>query len=594
MKSIASIAIFLLTPFLLQAQVVFKTLVPQQPVVAGESFQVQYIFREAVKITNFKAPSFAHFRFVSGPNQYSGSVATARGEKPLMNFVYTLEAIKPGRFMIPGAIATVNGKSIRSTDVTIDVISKERTSKLVDRNSASTNSDDVLQPGEDPYKKIRQNLLLKVMVDRSVCFVGEPVLATFKLYSRLESKSDIIKNPGFYGFTVYDMINLADKQLTTENIDGKIFEVHTIRKVQLYPLQAGSFNIDAMEVMNKVEFSRITARKKTEQEIAEDLLTNNDENKNKRNTELVEMNMRTEPVMIIVKPIPEKNRPVVYNGAVGSFSISASAVKNRVAKNEEGIFEITVSGNGNFTQLNTPVVEWPVGMEGFAPVILDSLDKTKLPLSGCRKFRYAFICSKPGQYQVQPVSFSFLDPGKKAYKTVSTPAVVVEISNEEKRDTIIAGKKVSIADTNDRASRVAAGIIISLVIIILTYWITYRSKPVSIKTKEIATIPTVDEVLTPARQAANLPDTEFFSILHRSVWEYMGARLGLEGSRMNKDDLVIKLQKQGVEGDIVLMLQKILMDCEAGMFTAVNLSINKDTMLMETKIALESINKKLF
>ena len=54
---------------------------------------------------------------------------------------------------------------------------------------------------------------MKVLVDKRSCFVGEPVLATFKLYSRLESKSDIVKNPGFYGFTVQDMINLADKQI---------------------------------------------------------------------------------------------------------------------------------------------------------------------------------------------------------------------------------------------------------------------------------------------------------------------------------------------------------------------------------------------
>ena len=52
---------------------------------------------------------------------------------------------------------------------------------------------------------------MKVLVDKRVCFVGEPVTAIFKLYSRLESKSDIVKNPGFYGFTVQDMINLDDK-----------------------------------------------------------------------------------------------------------------------------------------------------------------------------------------------------------------------------------------------------------------------------------------------------------------------------------------------------------------------------------------------
>ena len=105
------------------------------------------------------------------------------------------------------------------------------------------------------------------------------------MYSRLESKSDIVKNPGFYGFTVHDMVNLADKQVSTEKVNGKFFDVHTIRKVQLYPLQAGVFTIDAMEVKNKVEFSRSIVNKKTEQEIIEGILGNDEADEKKEDAD---------------------------------------------------------------------------------------------------------------------------------------------------------------------------------------------------------------------------------------------------------------------------------------------------------------------
>ena len=48
----------------------------------------------------------------------------------------------------------------------------------------------------------------------------------------------------------------------TEIVNGKPFDVHTVRIVQLYPLQAGLFTIDAMEVTNKVEFSKSVVNKK--------------------------------------------------------------------------------------------------------------------------------------------------------------------------------------------------------------------------------------------------------------------------------------------------------------------------------------------
>jgi hypothetical protein len=574
------------------AQVSFKTIAPQLPIVLGESFQVQYIIQDADKMGNIKAPSFRHFRFVSGPNFYTGSVTTMNGPQPLRNFVYTLEAISPGRFIIPGAMATVNGKPVRSNDVVIDVISKKQAAKLFDR-SVATSSEYILRPGENAYEKIRQNLFLKLVVDRTSCFAGEPVQAIFKLYSRLESNSDIVKNPGFYGFTVYDMINLSDKQMNTEMVNGKLFDVHTIRKMQLFPLQAGTFTIDAMEVRNKVEFSHSIVNKKTEQEIVEGMPGNGSEETKDDNVEVYETSMHTEPVGIQVKPVPFKNKPTAFNGAVGSFTISAAAMKERIAKNEEGVFEITIRGNGNFTQLNAPAIDWPDGIEGFEPKVRDSLDKTKLPLAGSRKFRYAFICNNPGLYQLPPVRFSFFDPRNKTFKTVSTIATQVEVSNEEKQNIVTTERKESIAGKNARASRVAAGIVILLVIIVLTYWVLHKEKLTSAVKKEIVAPSSVDEILAPVRNLINVSDKEFCRALHQSLWNYLGERLDLGGSEINKKTLFSKLKRKGIDEAVVSGLQKILTECEAGMFTTAALDTNKDDMLKEVKEILESINRKL-
>ena len=162
---------------------------------------------------------------------------------------------------IPGASCLADGKFEKSNEVTVRVISP----KEMDETSY------FLKQGEDPFQKIRENLFLKLTVDKSTCFVGEPLVATFKLYSRLQSRSNIIKNPGFYGFSVYDMVNVNDQAQTEEKLNGHWFDVHTILKVQLYPLQTGIFTIDPMELTNEVEFSRSVVNKKTEQEVTENM-----------------------------------------------------------------------------------------------------------------------------------------------------------------------------------------------------------------------------------------------------------------------------------------------------------------------------------
>ncbi len=291
MRRITTIFIFLTGGFSVNGQPLFKTIISPQPVVAGESFQVQYVLEDVNKTSFVKPPAFTGFRLITGPNVYTGTIPYLNGVKAVQNFVYTVEATRAGKFLIPGATTIVNGKFLKSNDVVIEVMPSGQMTGLSAKKTGDINSDYFLRPGEDPYAKIRRNLFLRVLVDKKNCFVGEPVVATYKLYSRLESKSDIVKNPGFYGFAVYDMINLADKEVVTENVNGKLFDVHTIRKVQLYPLQPGVFMIDAMEVKNRVEFSRTAVNKKTEQEIVEGVLGNNDEEHTEGNTETVETEM---------------------------------------------------------------------------------------------------------------------------------------------------------------------------------------------------------------------------------------------------------------------------------------------------------------
>lgn len=591
MKKRFYILILLLTPLLLKAQSGFKTIVPNQPVVAGESFQVQYVIPQTGRIGNFKAPSFKPFRLVSGPNQYTGTINGINSGIPVINYVFTLEAVRPGKFIIPGAVTTVNGKSVQSNDVLIDVISKQQAAKLFDR-AAGAGSDYLLRSGEDPYEKIRKNLFLKVLVNRTRCFSGEPVLATFKLYSRLQSKSDIIKNPGFYGFTVYDMVNLADKEIMTEEINGKVFDVHTIRKVQLFPLQPGVFSIDAMEVRNRVEFSRSVVNRKTEQEIAEGMLTGSEEGTVNENAEVYETSISTNPVVIHVNPLPAPNKPPAFNGAVGNFSISSSLIKNKIAKNEEGFFEIIISGQGNFTQLSAPVVNWPEGVEGFEPQVKDKIDETKFPLAGSRTFRYPFIGSGPGQYELPAVGFNFFNPSV-GYKTIATAPVQLFVSREEKTNVIKEEKKVSISETNAAASRTAAIIIISLVAAVFIYWIWFRKEAPVASKEEKAILPTVAEVLAPVYTLTNFGDREFYSMLRQSIWNFFNLHFNFSGSDMNKERLLDKIRAGGVGEEDINGINAILQQCEAGMFTNAEMPGEKNELLVKTKEILEKINGQL-
>lgn len=589
MRSFIFIAV-LLCSVILQAQVSFKTVVPQQSLVAGESFQVQYILEDADNASNLKPPVFKNFRYVAGPNLYTGSVPSIHGSKPLRNFVYTLEATRPGRFMIPGTTIVADGQLLQSDDVWVKVITKEEAMLLFGREMAAMSSDYILRPGEDPYQKIRKNLFLKVLVDKRSCYAGEPVTATFKLYSRLESKSDIVKNPGFYGFTVFDMVNLADKQVAAEMLNGKVYDVHTIRKVQLYPLQAGVFTIDPMEVRNKVEFSRSVVNKKTEQQIAEGMLSGSEEEPANKHAEVFESSMSSEAVTITVRPSPEKNKPALFTGATGNFSISAALVRTELRKNEEAWLEVTVSGKGNFLQLIPPAVQWPANVETFDAANTDKLDKTKMPLAGSRTFRFPFVAAAEGDFEIPAISYAFFDPDSNRYKTMTTKPVRFRVSGETVKEKVVTEKKKSVSSINTRASWVAGSIVAALFLAVFGYWLLRKKEPVVVKAEETLVVePSADEQLQVATQLAQHNDPAFYTELHRVIWEKLGHYFGLGGTNLNKAALYSKLAEKEISPEMTNTINHILTECETNLYTTAALESNKEQLLADARKVLASL-----
>ena len=578
MKGLFSFLVFCFLCLKTEAQVSVKTIVSKQPVVSGESFQIQYAVNRPASAIHFVSPSFVAFRVIRGPELFTGTEQVNGTTVSISNYVFTLEALKPGPYRLPAATVTVEGKQFSGSDAFVEVISKLQAAQL-------NEDDQQLLPGENPYKRIRQNLFLKLLVDRTSCFVGEPILATFKLYSRLASKSDIVKNPGFYGFTVLDVINLTDKKSEKENVNGKWFDVHTIRQVQLYPLRAGQFTVDPMEVVNEVEFSASSVNKKTEPEIIEGVPVDDIKKEN-----VYENTISTSPVTITVKAYPDKAKPENFSGATGNFSITSRFEKNELAKNEEGFLELTISGKGNFTQISAPEIKWPKGFEGFAATTQDDWDKNKSPLEGSRKFRYPFVIAGPGNYVFPAVAFSYFNPATKKYETVSSTEIKLNVTNEVIKKVVPPVAKNNIGNENAKASKVAFVVIFSLIAAGLAYWIFSKKKEEPV-VEEKKTAFQEEEDLLKVRNASLDTDTEFLNLLYSDLRSYLEKQLKLEPGVTSKEKIFYSLRQSGVQNEIVEQLQQLFSKCESGMFTTVSMTVDREDLLNKANRVIDAVKK---
>ncbi|HEY4290691.1 MAG TPA: BatD family protein [Puia sp.] len=444
------VVIALLPGLFASGQVKFSTWVSSQEVGQKEYLQIEYVVENAKQIDELTPPSFPGFEIVQGPIQSSGMSMINGNMSQYKGLSFVLQALHTGKFTIGGASATVDGHPLRSNAVKITVHAGGGSGGNNPPGPGGGNPfvqpfnvdpygnaerdverEYLLKPGENVNEKIRKNLFVKVQVDKNSCFVGEPIVATYKLYSRLSSESRVTKRPSLNGFSVYDMVDPGSDPVSVEKLNGKAYTVHIIRKTQLIPLQAGNIDLDPVEVDNTVHFVKGGGHQESRRGGSiRDLLDQMMDDDN-LGTEVDErVTLDTKPVTITVKPLPE-NKPANYNGAVGSFSIETSLANRSVAAQDEATLHVVVRGKGNLPVLTAPTITWPSGFEAFEPTAKEDVNKTVAPMSGSKSFDYVFIPRTPGHYTLPAVSFSYFDPSSQTYKSAEgepqdlqvTPAV---------------------------------------------------------------------------------------------------------------------------------------------------------------------------
>ncbi|MHA4808203.1 BatD family protein [Flavitalea flava] len=461
------ILIILVPGFFAAGQVKFTTVTSSQEIGRGEYLQVEFVVENAKQIEQLNPPDFPGFQVAQGPIQSSGMSIVNGNMSQYKALSFVLQPVKTGKFTIQGASAVVDGKRMTSNTVTVIVTAGTSGSGNSSNNSNPNNNsrsnpflqpawpdprtadpndvekEYILRPGENAKEKIRKNLFVRVQVDKNTCFVGEPIVATYKLYSRLSSESRVTKRPSLNGFSVYDMVDPNSEAVSVEKMNGKAFVVHIIRKTQLIPLQAGTIDLDPVEVENTVHFVKREEGSRGEGRSSGNSLRDLFDQLTDDNTmgpEVQEnVTVGTKPLTITVKELPEDNKPADYNGAVGSFTITASLTNRNMTAQDDATLQLVVNGKGNLPVINAPQVTWPSGIEAFEPTAKEDVNKTTVPMSGSKTFAYVFTARTPGHYTIPSVNFSFFDPVTHTYKKASTAPLDLQVSPSVKKQGATTG-----------------------------------------------------------------------------------------------------------------------------------------------------------
>jgi hypothetical protein len=404
------LALLFFSKAVLAADISFTASASKTRVAVGEVFEVSFAVNG--NLERFGPPAFAGFQVVGGPNQ-SSSMTSINGVTTVsMSLGYDLVGIKEGVYTIPAAIAVVDGKQYRSNAIKITVVKGPPAGQgggpgnAIGSGSANT----------DPSFDIRKRLFIRAVSDKTSVYQGEQIAVTYKLYTNIDIVDNALdKLPDFNGFWSQEIkINTQNVDWTTEVFNGARYNVAVLKKVILFPERFGKLALDPL-AMTFIVRQQVPSNDPMEQFFGGAVKD-------------VKYKIKSLPISISVKQLPEAGKPEGFQGAVGNFAIASSVDKTALKANEALNYKLRISGTGNFKLLKTPELTLATDIEKYDPKIEDKLTESLEGVSGSRDYNYLLIPRHEGVYKLAPMTFSYFNPISRKYVVLNTEPYELKVA----------------------------------------------------------------------------------------------------------------------------------------------------------------------
>lgn len=149
------------------------------------------------------------------------------------------------------------------------------------------------------------------------------------------------------------------------------------------------------------------------------------------NTPMIQkdVTLKSDDQEIEVRPLPTKDRPVGFTGAVGDFKFDNVEFPRSWKTGEPQQITMRLSGSGNFALMNAPVLTPADGWKTYQGK--DEFNAgDQAAFSGNKTFQFSAVSRKSGK-QDAAFEFSYFDPMAEIYKTLTWPISDIQVSGND-------------------------------------------------------------------------------------------------------------------------------------------------------------------
>ena len=595
------ICTFLFVSSSLTAQVRVSVQAPAQ-VEEGQRIRVSYVVNTQ-DVDDIQVGDFPGFDLLYGPSTSSSSSFSMVNGKTThtsqMTFSYTIQAKKAGTYKLPAATVKSGGQAYKSNQPSIQILPGDGSgggANSGQSNQSSGASRQRLQNAGDRITK--DDLYITVSASKHRLYEQEAVLLTYKLYTLVSIDQCMGKMPDLDGFHTQEIELPQQKTLKYERINGRNYGTVVWSQYVLFPQKTGKLTVPAINFEAEV--------------VQQDRSIDPFDAFFGGGSSLIRVKKTIVAPAVELQVDPLPTRPANFSGAVGSqFNISGSLTPEQVDANDAISLRLVVSGVGNMKLMKAPTIQWPKDFETYDPKMNDKTRVGTNGASGNVVYDYTAVPRHGGKYTIPPIEFCYFDTNTKTYKTLRTDSFHVAVAktagsnvrrsvNQEDLTVLnsdIRYIKTTSADLKPKGATFFGS---------LTYWLCYLGAVVLFflmvaifyrqakananvahrrgkKAGKVATkrMKNASKLLKQGNAKA------FYEEVTRALWGYVGDKLNLPVTELNKDNVDEKLAERGVGEETIQRFLHVLSDCEFAQYAPGDPSATMDKLYND---ATEVIN----
>ncbi len=523
---------------------------------------------------NFIAPSFEGFRVVGGPNQ-SVSNMWVNGKRTFSKiYSYYLSPLKTGSLSIGQATIEIENKIYKTIPVKVKV--SESVSIKKDPNDASY--------------VVNENLHLVAEVSNNKPYLNQGFSVVYKLYFSPQiniTNVGEIDSPEYNDFWSHN-IEIPRLQIERGSYKGENYNYVIWKKIVLYPQKSGILNILPLTL-----------------DVSVDVPTNKRDFFGNRIYTQVPKTVTAGKREINVLNLPE-NAPENFNGAVGEFNIELSTTKKELNASESVQATLKVSGSGNLKLFSIPSLVTSSSIEKYDPEYKENVKTNIKGMYGDILDTYTLVPQFKGKYPISPVEFVFFDPKTKAYKSVFSNEIIIDVlegpssySSDNSKQGLSNNtiNNISLAKSQFKFIKTKANLIslepynfiystlfylliilpIIMILVVISFFKSKKSSDLDIKGyKSRRANKLAKKYLSEAKISLQKKDV-FYVALEKALHNFLKSKLSIETSDYSKEKIKSLLLKKNIQNESIDLFIILIENCEYARYTpASNVGINND------------------